>query len=152
MAGFVYQDIENAVIQMLLTEFPDRLDETRCVAGNIDGVFASLEKSDIATVVDGVVLEFGGGTSKPRQTIGNINWAWIIAGIWLIRYHPDIENALREVVSRIPILFQENPRLGGVTPLAYITEIGDPIIGKINDVSFYFVPFFIEALDQSITG
>lgn len=147
-----YALIEEQIRQMLLAGFQDRLDEDRCVSGDIDHAFNALKSGQPEVITDAVVLDFGGGTSKPRQTIGNINWAWIISGIYMIRYHKGIEATLRDTVSRIPQLLQENPRLGGTTPLAYITEIGDPIIGKLNDISFYFIPFFIEALDQSIRG
>jgi len=147
-----YANIEAEVIQMLLSGFSDRLDENRCVAGDIDRAFNALKGEQPDVVTDAVIVDFAGGTNRPRQTIGNINWAWVISGIYMIRYHKGIEDVLRSTVSRIPQLLQENPRLNGTTPLAYITEIGDPIIGKLNDVSFYFIPFFIEALDQSIRG
>jgi len=143
-----YEEIESALRTVFLSAFSDRLDATRLQIGDIDTAFEGIRADETAT--DACVLDFGGGTSKPRRTIGNIHWAWVISGVYMIRYHDDIEGALREVVSRIPQTLQTNPRLNGTADLAYVTELGDPIIGKLNDITFYFLPFFVEVLDRSI--
>lgn len=150
VTGLGYSAIEEAVRQALITHFSDRLDDTRCTIGDIDTVFDSIQAGLADGITDGCVIDFGGGTSRPRQTFANISWAWIISGVYLIRLNDDIESDLRDVVTRLPSSFQENRRLSGTTPRAYITEIGDPDVGQLNDVTFYFIPFFIEALDRSL--
>ena len=150
MAQLNYEAIEQELHDVFLAGFTDRLDADRCQIGDIDHAFEALRAGDIETVTDAVVFDFGGGTDKPRRAFGKINWAWVISGVYMIRYHSQIEQSLRNVVSRIPRLLRTNPRLNGSTPLAYVTEIGDPIIGKMNDISFYFIPFFVEALDQDL--
>jgi len=148
--GQNYTNIEIALLAEFLSKFSDRLTEDTCKIADLDSVFNSLMGYPIDEYTDGLVLDFAGGTSRPRQAYGNIKWAWITSGVYLIRYHDDIEDALRIVATRIPTVLQENPRLGGASDLSYITEIGDPAIGKINDVSFYLVAFFIESLDRSV--
>jgi hypothetical protein len=148
--GLGYSAIEEAIRQALVAYLPDRIDDDRCKVGDIDTVFDNIMAGDGINVTDGCILDFGGGTNKPRQSFANIHWAWVISGVYLIRYHDDIETALRTVVTALPTAFQSNPRLSGVTPRAYVTEIGDASIGKLNDISFYFIPFFVEALDRSV--
>jgi len=151
VSGLSYSTIEEAVRQAFVVAFQDRLSEERCQIGDVDTVFDRIMAGSVDEgVTDGIVLEFGGGTSQPRRTFGNIKWAWVISCVYMIRYHDGIEADLREVVSRLPTSLQEDPRLSSVTPKAYVTDIGDAAIGQLNDISFYLIPFYVEALDRSI--
>lgn len=145
-----YTQIEEQIRQIYLTAFSDRLTEDTCVVADLDKAFDALMSYSVDEYTDMVVFDFAGGTSQPRQVFANIKWAWITSGVYMIRYHEDIETALRIVVTKLPTVIQENPRLNGACAKAYVTHIGDATIGKLNDVSFYLIPFFIESLDRSV--
>lgn len=150
--GLGYTAIESAVRDAFLAYFSERLTEDSCQVADVDAVFDAIiaKGTNQDDLIDGLVIDFAGGTNRPRQSFGNVKWAWIISGVYMIRYHDNIESQLRTAVTTIPTALQSNPRLSGVTPRAYITEIGEPAMAKLNDISFYLIPFFVEALDRSV--
>ena len=150
VSGLGYTAMEQELKTVFETAFDDRLGTDTCQIADLDKAHEALMGFTPEEYNDMLVFDFAGGTDQPRKVFANIKWAWIASGVYMIRYHDEIEQALRIVVGRIPTVFQENRRLNGTTDLAYITEIGDPAIGKINDVSFYFIPFFVEMLDRSV--
>lgn len=145
-----YAEIEEQIRQVYLTKFSTRLTDDTCQVADLDKAFNALMSYNADEYTDMLILDFGGGTSQPKQAFANIKWAWITTGVYMIRYHDDIETALRTVVSNIPTALQENPRLNGVADRAYVSNMGDATIGKLNDVSFYLIPFYIETLDRSV--
>lgn len=137
-----YVSVENAIIQKLITTYPNELSSTRVVVGDIDSLFQAIFEENESY---GVFLEFGGGRRRDRETFkGNI-FIWSLPGIFLIRYGDDIETKLRAIVDRLATLFDDDHTVGGVTPLAQMQVIGEAEVAQVNDVPFYWIPFMIEA-------
>jgi hypothetical protein len=141
-----YETIERAVIGRLLENFPEDLSATRVKAGDSDSVIDAIFSEENANC--GVYLEFGGGRPD-RETFKDQHWKWTIAGVFLIRYH-DVsdEKKVREIATKLARLFAVDARLGGVTPLARITDIDVAEPTRINDIPFFWLPFIVEALDR----
>ena len=102
VSGIDYSAIEVAIKQAFLTAFPERLFDEAVQIGDLDAAFEALMSKNIDEYTDALVIDFSGGTSRPRRVFANIKWAWITSGVYMIRYHEDVETALRTVVAKIP--------------------------------------------------
>jgi hypothetical protein len=51
------------------------------------------------------------------------------------------------IVDKTKTVFDDDPRLGGVTAHAKITDLADAYVGQVNDIPFYFLPFLIQAIE-----
>ena len=143
-----YSVIESAVVQRVRQHFNTELSESRCKATDIDAVFAAMVNEDADY---GCVLDYSDGRRMPRPPFNSDVWVWQVLGMVLIRYRGDVEAhdmMARQVIDKLVHLFDNDKRLGGLVPLAQITQIGKPEAEAVNEVPMYWIPFSIEVIDK----
>ena len=144
-----YSDLEEAVRKHIKFQFPDDLEESRIVAGNLDKLFEAMQAENADM---GCLLNYENGAVLNDPPFDGRIWLWAISGLILIRYKGDpiaIEEEARQVIDTLSMLFKGSHTLGGITPLAKIAAIKKPDPGKLNDVPFYWIPFLIEVLEKA---
>lgn len=142
-----YAVLEAAVIQRLITAIPD-LSDTRCLAGNLDGV---LNAMFIENENHGCVVEFLRGQYDPESPFKAPVWVWQILGIYFIRYTGNtvsIETELRNLLPKLAALFHDDHTLGGLSARFRVMEIDTPEPAQINDVPIYWLPFRVDVFDR----
>lgn len=143
-----YLDIQQAVVERFVAHF-EELDTARCQFGNLDGIMSAILEQGHAT---GCYLQSDGGVEQSRQPGGNARreWVWNFNGVFMLRYRADVDMERLEslVIDRLSQVFYDDPRLGGVTPLARITDIGQPEVAAIGQDVFDFIPFNISVIDR----
>lgn len=140
-----YSVVESALITRLIETFSE-LSDTRCRAGDVDGVFNAIfeEGEDY-----GCLIEFGGGRDAAKSPFDKSMWTWRTDCIFFIRYGEDIETKMRAIVDKLAYLTAPGQHtLGGTTPLARLYEIGVPEPGTVNDIPFYWIPFTVEIIGK----
>jgi len=141
-----YRAIEDALIARLVAAFPGELNPNRVKASDLDAVVDAMFSEGSPY---GVYIEFGGGRPDSQQVMKGLDWHWTFAGVFLIQYTGiDTDMSVREIATRLASMLKEDPTLGGVSPLARVSDIdvAEPI--KINDTPFYWMPFVVTGLDR----
>ena len=143
-----YSDIESAVRDLLVSEV-STLRTEECLIADLDGVMNSMF---VNNQNHGCVIDFGGWTSQPRRAQKNTKGAWIVEGVFFIRYTdsgtPDAD--ARAVAQVLRQFVDTDPRLDGTTPYAYCQSVGRSEPGKVNDIPFIMIPWFVEAYDVEV--
>ena len=138
-----YTAIEDAIQTQFISHFSE-LNEERCRKGDADGVIDAMFKEGSEY---GCYIEYNGGAQLDRKPFKSTVWVWSIAGVFMIQYSDDIESKLRVVVDKFRTVFADDHTLGRVTTRVQVSDLADAYIGQINDVSFYFLPFLLEAIE-----
>jgi len=138
-----YTEIEEAIRALFVSKF-DELNDNRCRVGDADGVMESMFLEGEGY---GCYIDYNGGNEMTGKPFSKPVWIWSIAGVVLIQYSEDIEDKLRMIVDKTKTVFDDDPRLGGVTAHAKITDLADAYVGQVNDIPFYFLPFLIQAIE-----
>jgi len=141
-----YEAIEEALIAKLLSVFSAELSASRVKASDLDSVVDAMFQEGSPY---GVYIEFGGGRPDSRQVMSGLDWHWTLAGVFLIQYEGvETDLKVRYIATTLATMLKDDPTLGGVSPLARVSDIdvAEPI--KINDTPFYWVPFIISAFDR----
>lgn len=143
-----YKAIEAAVVQQFIYHFSDILDNSLCKAADIDGVFQAMGDQDANY---GCVLDYAPSRRTDRPPFGSDCWTWGILGFFLIRFRGnavDADSKARDIIDKLVRVFDSDHRLGGLSPLVRIVEIGQPDPQSINEVPMYWISFRIEAIDK----
>jgi len=142
-----YGPLERAVINQMLRKFPAELDANRVQGGDIDTVLDAMFTDGFT---HGCVFEMGGGREGSGSAFERDAWVWSLFGYYIIRYTEDmaIEAVMRDIVSRLSTLFDDNRRLNDLSPLARITRIEAPEPVKVNDIPFYWITFIVDVIDR----
>ena len=144
-----YSVVEEAVRSRFVEHYGEDLPDECCVSGDIDQLFTALQEGNYNF---GVLLEYGKGSKLKQAPFNGKLWVWVIEGIMVMRYQGDnaaIEQEVRQKIDRLANVFDGHPTLGGLTPLAAVTDIDTPEPALVNEVPFYWLPFTIEVLDKA---
>ena len=141
-----YERIESAVKERVIATFG--VEPALCQQGDVDALFEEMQNVDAPL---GFLLEFAGGTRLKQPPFNGKSWQWRVYGYALLRFQGDaakIERDARNAMDKIITLFGGSPTLGGLTALATLSEIDQPLPSTINDVPFYWVPFTVDVLEK----
>lgn len=144
-----YPVLESAIVTAINTQFDSEFDglSSGCVAGKFDELYDNMSK---ISAKYGCLLEFAGGRLSRDNPFNQPMWSWFITGVFLIRYTDNavVEDDLRTVLSKLPVVFDSDRRLGGLTPLVSITNIDTPEPIQLGDTPYYWLPFSISVYDR----
>lgn len=142
-----YNTIESAVVERIIGTFPDELNSDVCKAGDFDAVLDNMFNSNNDY---GCLVEFDGGFRMNNSPFDRLIWTWSMLGIFLVRYtgNQETEERMRDIVSKLATMFQDDFKLGGVTAIAHVSRVTTPDTAQINDIPFYWIPFQIDVIDR----
>jgi hypothetical protein len=143
-----YSDIEAAVIEEIVTHFEGYLTPRTVMGGESDALFEEMFTEGRNY---GVLIEYAGGGRPENETFKGAIWEWVMVCVFMIRFSGDvseIEDSLRAIVDRMGSLFQQDPRLAGVSPRVYLNRIDPPDVVEVNNFPMYWLPFEIIAWEK----
>jgi len=148
-----YAVAEEAVRQRFLAHYTDVLYELTIQAGDIDVVMREIVENGAKF---GCLLEFAGGRDPSRDSLAypgggspRSRWTWTITGMFFIRYVPgEVEADLRQIVDKLPTVFDADPRLSGVVSRAKIVRIDTPEPSEVVGIPVYWLPFLVDVWVQ----
>jgi hypothetical protein len=140
-----YLALEQKTTDRFYSVFEDILPDGSISAGDIDTVIDNMFHYDLTY---GLVFEFGGGRND-QDTFSRPHWKWVIEAAFLIKYTGvEIETNMRQLLSRIALVFEGYTTLGGDTPLVRVDVINLPEAVTVDDVPMYWVTFRIDIFDR----
>lgn len=141
-----YSDVEEKIRQKFLQLYQDELTDNSCVVSDIDKLLNEMLEKDLRY---GVILEYSGASLQRREPFNGAVWVWRTGGIFFVRYSGDqaeTDRVVRDIIDKMPTLFDNDRRLGGLVSLVSLTTIDEPEPGLLNDVPFYALYFGVESL------
>jgi hypothetical protein len=143
-----YGPIEEAIRSKLVSHFSGTLNEDLCKISDIDGILAAMQEQDAEHAC---VLDYAGGRRREYPPFGDNIWVWDIVGFFFIKFRGDVvehDRQAREVIRKLVSLLDEDPRLGGLVPVAMVTAIAPPEPTTINQIPVYSISFNVQAVDK----
>lgn len=141
-----YSDVEEFVRKQLRAYFSEELTDAVCVASDTDSMFQNMltANSDY-----GCIIDYGGGAYQTRHPFTKQVWSWLINGLFFVRFtgdQADTDRRLRNIINRLPKVFDSDRRLFGQVALITLNKIGEPNPGNLNEVPYYALYFGIEVI------
>lgn len=143
-----YSVVETALVNLINQHFADEFNnQDMCVAGNISTL---MDRFATTGGVFGCIIEYGGGRLDRGTPFSKDMWMWQPVGVFLVRFttEDEVEANLRKAIDKLSTLFSEDKRLGGLSPLARVTNIESAEPVQLGDMPFYWMPFDVVIYDR----